>query len=343
MHPAQGLERELPGVVGQDHSVGQQPMSLDRAPQRAFGGDTDRVGIQVGDAKSLEMLPPRRLVGEVPVGMVSQGFDDRASQGALAHVGQGLGVDDVVAIASPQHFQEIQPALRGGEGGEVIVADLRAVAVPVPVAGAGIIHTDPGRRFQPGPQHGVIDEGAGVRVQQTDDLALGDHDADGPELAHQARHGDLTLMVLQQHETAQLRPKVTSNPGRHRRENGLPVGREPAFPADAYDMRAQHEILDDEVLVALEARPGRHVDLDDALLINDQLPGLALPGAALAGLVRRLRLGLRLHAARPDRRAPRHTLELGNLRAQIRHHLLQRGVLRQQAFGQGLEVATRQL
>src|SRR4051794_15913611 len=66
-------------------------------------------------------------------------------------------------------------------------------------------------------------------------------------------------------------------------------------------MRAQHQILDDEVLVALEARPGRHVDLDDALLINDQLPGLALPGAALAGLVRRLRLGLRLHAARPDR------------------------------------------
>jgi hypothetical protein len=29
--------------------------------------------------------------------------------------------------------------------------------------------------------------------------------------------------------------------------------------------------------------------------------------------------------------------------AQIRHHLLQRGVLRQQAFGQGLKVATRQL
>src|SRR4051795_1232743 len=38
-----------------------------------------------------------------------------------------------------------------------------------------------------------------------------------------------------------------------------------------------------------------------------------------------------------------HTLEPDNLRAQIRHHLLQRGVLRQQAFGQGLKVATRQL
>ena len=60
-------------------------------------------------------------------------------------------------------------------------------------------------------------------------------------------------MVLQQHEAAQLWPEVAGNPGRHRREDGLPVGREPALPADAHDMRAQHQILDDEVLVALEA------------------------------------------------------------------------------------------
>ena len=93
MDPAQGvvLEHELPGVVGQDHGVGQQPMSLERAPQRAFGGDADRVArdLQVSDGEPPEMLPPRRLVGEVPVGMVGQGFDDRASQGALAHVRQG--------------------------------------------------------------------------------------------------------------------------------------------------------------------------------------------------------------------------------------------------------------
>ena len=77
MDPAQGvvLDRELPGVVGQDHGVGQQPMGLDRAPQRTFGGDADRVGrdLQVGDAEPPEMIPPRRLVGEVPVRMVGQG------------------------------------------------------------------------------------------------------------------------------------------------------------------------------------------------------------------------------------------------------------------------------
>ena len=173
----------------------------------------------------------------------------------------------------------------------MIVADLRAVAVLVLVARTRVVDADPGRRFQPGPQHGagLIDEGAGVRVEQADDLALGDHDADRPELGHQARHGDLALMVLQQHEAAQFRPKVAGNPGRHRRENRLPVGREPALPADAHDMRAQHQILDDEVLVALEARPGRHVGLDDALLVNDQPLGLALLDAALARLVRSAR------------------------------------------------------
>src|SRR3954453_16665572 len=134
---------------------------------------------------------------------------------------------------------------------------------------------------------GLIDEGAGVRVQQTDDLALGDHDADRLELGYQARHGDLALMVLQQHEAAQFRPKVTSNFGRHWCEDGLPVGRQPAFPADTHDMRAQHEILDDEVFVALEARPGRPVGLEEALLFNAQPLGLALLGAALAAFVHR--------------------------------------------------------
>ena len=75
--------------------------------------------------------------------------------------------------------------------------------------------------------------------------------------------------------------------------------------------------------------------------MNDQSLGLAPLDAALARLVRRLRL--LLHAARPEHRTPRNALELGNLRTQFRHRLLQLGVLRQQAFGQRFKVATRQL
>ena len=41
MDPAQGVsvERELAGVVGQDHRVGQQAVRLDAAPERTLGGD----------------------------------------------------------------------------------------------------------------------------------------------------------------------------------------------------------------------------------------------------------------------------------------------------------------
>ena len=41
MDPAQGVpvERELAGVVGEDHRVGQEAVRLDAAPDRALGGD----------------------------------------------------------------------------------------------------------------------------------------------------------------------------------------------------------------------------------------------------------------------------------------------------------------
>src|SRR5689334_20055918 len=95
------------------------------------------------------------------------------------------------------------------------------------------------------------------------------------------------------------------------------------------------------VAMALEARAGRHVHPDDPLLMDHQPLGLvALPPAFAT--VRRLGLGLLLHPARPDRGPARHALERRNLRPQVRNRLLQGGVLRQQAFGQGLKVAARQ-
>ena len=96
--------------------------------------------------------------------------DHRPGQCPLAHVGQRLGVDHVVAVAGAQHLEEVQPALRagGGEGGEVVVAELGADAVLVLVAGAGVVDADPGRRAQPGPQHVacLVEEGALALVQQ---------------------------------------------------------------------------------------------------------------------------------------------------------------------------------
>ena len=174
----------------------------------------------------------------------------------LAHVGQGLGIDHVVAVAGPQHLQEVQPALRagGGKRGEVIVAELGAEAVLVLVAGAGVVDADPACRRQAGPQHiaRLVEEAVLAFRQQPDNLPLGDHDADRPKLRHQTRHGDLALMVLKQHQAAQLRPEMAGDAGRHRCRDGQPVRGQPALAADTDDVRPQHQILDEEVFLAVE-------------------------------------------------------------------------------------------
>ena len=302
------------------------------------------VTVSAGDAEPLQVGRPGRLVGEVVLGMLGQARDHGTGQGAPAHVGERLGVDHVVGEAGAQHLEEVQPALRGrrGEGGEVVVAQLGADRVPVLVAGAGVVDADPARRGQPGAQHlaRLGEEGVLARVQQADDLPLGDQDADRPELGHEARHGHLALVVLGQHEAAQRRPEVADDTGRHRGEHGPAVGGEPALAADPYDVRAEHQVLDQEVLVALEPRAGGDVRLDDALLVDGEPVSLA---PATASPVRGTRIGAGLlHAAGLHLGAALHALERRDLGLQLGDRLLQGVVLGQQPFGQGLQLTARQ-
>jgi len=53
---------ELPGIVTQNHGVAQEFMRLNATPQRALGGDPDRVraDLQCVEAQPIEMRPPRR-------------------------------------------------------------------------------------------------------------------------------------------------------------------------------------------------------------------------------------------------------------------------------------------
>ena len=101
----------------------------------------------------------------------------------LAHIGERLGVDHVVAMAGAQQVEEIEPALRAGgaEPGEAVVADLRAEAVRRLVARAGVVDRDPGRRLKAGAQHvaRLVEEAVLAADQQPHDLPLGDLDADG--------------------------------------------------------------------------------------------------------------------------------------------------------------------
>ena len=143
MYPTQCMlaDGELASIVTDNHHVAQQSVRLDAAPQRAFGGDADRVGrdLQGADAKAVEMHLPGSLIGELRLPMCRQLVDDGPGQGALTHIVQRRLIDDVVCVSGAQQVEKVQPALAGprAEPGEVVVADLRAEPILAGVAGAG--------------------------------------------------------------------------------------------------------------------------------------------------------------------------------------------------------------
>ncbi len=167
------------------------------------------------------------------------------------------------------------------------------------MAGARIVDADPARHRQAGPQHVAcfIKEGALALVQQPNDLALRDRDADSPELGYQTRHGHLALVVLEQHEPTQLRPDMTGDAGRHGCRDGHPVRGQPTLAAEANDVRPQHEILNEEVLVALEAGARWNGRLNGALLVDGEPLALAALGTASSRLVGQRGFSALVHAA----------------------------------------------
>src|SRR3954451_23795931 len=189
-------------------------------------------------------------------------------------------------MTGAQELEEVQPAFagRGAEPSEMIVADLRAGPIRGLVAGAGVIDRDPGGLRQPGAQHvaSLIEKALVAMDEQAHDLPRGDRQAKGPQLCYQARQSDLPLMILGQHKAAQLRPAVAINPARQRRHDQLPVWRQPALPAIADAAGPQHQVLNEEICVALEARAGRHRSREDPILDGHARRHRA--AAALGGL-----------------------------------------------------------
>ena len=97
---------------------------------------------------------------------------------------------------------------------------------------------------------------------------------------HQSRHRHLPLMVLGQHEAAQLRPEVTIDAGRQRRRHHGAIRCLPALAAEIHHMRTDHQILHHEARVALEAGAARRrCDLDGMLLVDRKLGPCAAPRA----------------------------------------------------------------
>ena len=175
------------------------------------------------------------------------------------------------------------------------------------MTGAGVVDADPGGGGEPCPQHGaILGEKALLLVgQEPLHLPLGDVDADVLQQPGRPLHRALALMVLREHEATQLGAEVArAKPRRQRRHHRRAFRRQPALAAVADHPRPDHEILHHEVLVALEARSGRHRRLQDHLL-HRRPRGLRPAPTGLAPL-RRRRL---LHPRRLGRLERRRTLQ----------------------------------
>jgi hypothetical protein len=149
MHPAQGVQAdvELTGVVADHHGIGQEAVGFDAAPQRTFGGNQHRVrvNLQGRDTELIKMGFPGRMIAELSVGMIQKVGDHRTGQRPLAHVGDRLIIDHVIAVAGAQQFEEVEAALGAGgaELGEMVVADLCAKPIGGPVPRSGVVDRDP--------------------------------------------------------------------------------------------------------------------------------------------------------------------------------------------------------
>jgi hypothetical protein len=93
---------ELPCVVADHDRLAQEPMCIDRTPQRPLSGDTHRIRrhCQTGNAEVLKMPHPSLLIGKLPQLVRGQSLDERSRQGMFAHVLQGCIVDRIVGVTS---------------------------------------------------------------------------------------------------------------------------------------------------------------------------------------------------------------------------------------------------
>ena len=299
---------ELVGVVAEDHGHGEEAMRQDRAQKSAFGSDTRGIGVgfEFAHAEPTQMRAPSLSVGEAALAVGREPSRQGRWHVLLTHIGERLVVDDIIREPGAQAFEEVHAALRIGrpEPGEAVVADLRADRVAPLVARPGIIDADPGCVRKSGAQDiaRFLDEGLVIGDQQARQLPLGDFDPDREQLREQAGRGDLSLMVLAEHETAQLGAEMAFDAGRHFRHQLAPIRRQPTFAPIAHHALTKHQLLNDVILIALEYRARRQArDLDDPLFVDRAIGRLGAAASARLASGRLLTVRL-LHPGRSARR-----------------------------------------
>src|SRR5205814_8750570 len=96
----------------------------------------------------------------------------------------------------------------------------------------------------------------------------------------EAGDGHLPLVMLDEHEAGQFGAEMAADTAGLRSDQRATVRGLPTFPAIAHDMRANDEVLDDEVFIALEPRPLRNRRLAAPLLVDGPLGRLVATATA---------------------------------------------------------------
>ncbi len=130
------------------------------------------------------------------------------------------------------------------------------------MAGTGVVDGDEGGVGEPRPQHGLVlgAECLELGGHQPHHLALRDHEAQAGEQRRDPVAGHLALKMQRQHQTNKMRAATADNPRRERRDQGLAVRRLPALAPIERRLGLDRQVLNGDLLIALEARARRRLD-----------------------------------------------------------------------------------
>ncbi len=192
-----GADPKLPGIVGDDDGVADQPMMADGTPDAGLGERPERLRVEDVDAMFGEMLEKRDLIGK-PLRFVGvqPGSKGRVDLPVFQQRKSGI-VEDIVLIVAAQKGQKVQSRLRRrcAKGGEMLTADMRRMEIAVGMTGTGVVDRDIGRRNQAGMQHSGILRMKAIQPlrQEPHHLAFGDFDTDVVEQRRHSLRRDLPM------------------------------------------------------------------------------------------------------------------------------------------------------
>jgi len=323
---------KLPGIVGDDHRVSNQAMMADGAPYAGLRKWPKRLRVEDVDAMFGEMLEEGHPVGKPQRFMgVQPGNKGRVDLPVFQQRKSGV-VENIVLIVAAQQGEEVQPRLRGrrAKGCEMLAADMRRMKIAVGVTGTGVVDRHIGRRDEAGVEDGGIFRMKAIQpfCQKPHHLALGDLDADVVEQRRHSLRRDLPMRVQHQTKPSQIGSKASSYPRRQLCCDGVSLRRHPALPPVTNHLDPEHQIPDEAVLVALEARSNRYTDRQHLFTRHPLRVVLrpSRPGCRILGRERFV-TGCFLHTRRSEGWAGRQVFQARNLVAQKLVFDLQPGVL----------------